>query len=86
MASRPRHDPQEPPGHAQADPLGLRDGGELVLLIGRDLDGVPQSLLESLNLGLLPGELLPEFIDAGLGRSAVHGVGDVLRLAVERLP
>ena len=44
-ASRPRHDPQQPPGHAQADPLGLGDGGELVLLVGGDLDGVSRAAL-----------------------------------------
>ena len=54
-APRPRQDPQQPPGHAQADPLGLGDGGELVLLVGGDLDGMSQPLLEGLNLGLPPG-------------------------------
>ena len=84
--SRPRHDPQQPPGHAQADPLGLGDGGELVLLVGGDLDGVFQPLLEGLDLGLLLGELLLKVVDPGLGRGAVHGVGDLFGLAVERLP
>ena len=82
----PVHDPQQPPGHAQADPLGLGDGGELVLLVGGDLDGVFQPLLEGLDLGPLLGELPLKLVDPGLGRGAVHGVGDLLGLAVERLP
>jgi hypothetical protein len=82
---RPGHDPQEPAGHAQADPLGLGDDGELVLLLGGDLDGEFQPLLEGLDLGLPPGELLLEIVDAGLGRGAIHGEGDTLGLAVERL-
>ena len=83
--SRSLHDPQEPPGHAQADPLGLGDGGKLVLLLGGDLDGVTQPFLEGLDLGPLYAELLLEFVNAGLGRGAVHGVGDLFGLAVERL-
>jgi len=82
---RSLHDPQEPPGHAQAHPFGLGDGGELVLLVGGDLDGVTEPFLEGLNLGLPLGELLLQFVDAGLGRSAVHGESDLLGLAVERL-
>jgi hypothetical protein len=31
------------PGRAQADTLGLGDGGELALPLGSDLDGVPSS-------------------------------------------
>jgi hypothetical protein len=57
-----------------------------VLLVGGDLDGVFQPLLEGLDLGPLLDELLLEFVDAGLGRGAVDGVGDLLGLAVERLP
>ena len=83
---RSLHDPQEPPGHAQADPLGLGDGSELVLLVGGDLDGVTQPLLEGLDLGPLFDESLLESVNAGLGRGAVHGVSDLLGLAVERLP
>ncbi len=86
VALDPVHDPQQPPGHAQADPLGLGDGGELVLLVGGDLDGVLQPLLEGLDLGLLLGELPLKLVDAGLGRGAVHGLDDLLGLAVERLP
>jgi hypothetical protein len=82
---RPGHDSQESPGHAQADALGLGDGGELILLIGGDLDGVLESLLKGLDLGLAAVELLLEFVDAGLGVGAVDGGGDLLGLAVERL-
>ena len=85
-AARPGHDLQEPPGHAQADPLGLGDGGELVLLVGGDLDGVPEPLLEGLDLGLPLGESSLEFVDAGPGRGAVDGLGDLPGLAVQRLP
>jgi hypothetical protein len=57
-----------------------------VLRVGGDLDGVLRPLLEGLNLGPLPGELPLEFVDPGLGRGAVHGVGDLFGLAVQRLP
>ena len=77
---------QEPPGHAQADPLGLGDGGELVLFVGRDLDGMAEPLLEVMDLGLALGQLLRKLVDLGLGRGAVDGVGDLLGFAVERLP
>src|SRR5512135_1308531 len=59
---RPLHDPQQPPGRAQADPLGLSDGSELVLLVGGNLDRALQSILEGLDLGLPRGELLLEFV------------------------
>jgi hypothetical protein len=77
---------QEPAGDAQADALGLGDDGELVLLLGGDLDGAPQPLAEGLDLGLLLGEVALKLVDPGSGRGAVHGVGDLLGLAVERLP
>ena len=80
------HDLQEPAGDAEADPLRLGDGGELVLFIGRDLDSELQPLLKGLDLGLLLGELLLEFVDAGLGRGAIDGVDDLLGLTVQRLP
>lgn len=83
---RSGHDPEEPAGDAEADPLGLGDGGELDVRVGGDLDGVLEPLPEGLDLGPLLDELLLEFVDAGLGRDAVHGVGDPLGLAVERLP
>ena len=57
-----------------------------MLLVGGDLDGVFQSLSEGLDLGLPLGELPLEFVDSGLGRGAVHGLGDLFGLAVERLP
>jgi hypothetical protein len=67
-------------------PLGLGNGGELLLLVGGDLDGVLEPLAKNLVLGLTFGELLLEFVDAGLSHSAVYGVSDLLGLAVERLP
>ena len=45
-----------------------------------------QPLLEGLDLGLPLGELSLQFVDAGLRRGAVHGLGDLFGLAVERLP
>ena len=83
---RPGHDLQQPPRHAQADPLGLGDAGELVLFVACDLDGVLQSLLEILDLNLLPGELPLEFVDAGLDCGSVDSIGDLTGLAVKRLP
>ena len=82
---RPGHDVQEPACDAEADPLGLGDDGELALLLGGDLDGVTEPFLEDTDLGSLVGELLLKFVDAGLGSGTVHGVGDLLGLAVERL-
>ena len=70
----------------QADPLGLGDAGELVLFVACDLDGVLQSLLEILDLSLLPGELPLEFVDAGLDCGSVDSIGDLTSLAVKRLP
>jgi hypothetical protein len=76
---------QEPACDAEADALGLGNDGELALLLGGDLDGDLEPLLEGLDLGPLLGELLLEFVDAGPGSGAVHGVGDLSGLAVERL-
>ncbi len=84
-ALRPGHDAQEPSGHAQADPLGLGDGGELVVLVGGDLDGALQPFLEGSDLGPLLGELSPKSIDPGFDRGAVDGFDDLLGFAVERL-
>lgn len=42
--------------------------------------------MEGLDLGSLLGELALQLVDLGLGRGARHGVGDLLGLAVERLP
>ena len=82
--SRPLHDPQQPPSHAQANPLGLGDGGELALFVGSDLDGAFEPVLEGLDLGLPLGELLLELVNAGLRRGAIDGVGDLFGLAVQR--
>ena len=43
-------------------------------------------VLEGVDLGLPLGELSLKFVDPGLGRGAVDGLGDLLGLAVERLP
>ena len=64
----------------------MGDAGELVLFVARDLDGVLQSLLEILDLSLLPGELPLEFVDAGLECGSVDSIGDLTGLAVKRLP
>jgi hypothetical protein len=82
---RRRHDPQEPAGDTQADPLGLGDGGELVLRVGGDLDGVLEPFLEGLDLGPVLGELSLEFVDPGFDRRSIHGLDDLFGLAVERL-
>jgi hypothetical protein len=84
--SRPRYDPQQPSGDAQADPLGLGDGGELVLFFGGDLHSVLQPLVKGLILRLLLGQLPLKFVDAGLGGGPVQGINDVIGLTVERLP
>ncbi len=84
--SHPRHDLQESPGHAEADPLGLGDDGELGLLLGGDLQGELQPLLEGLNLGVPLGELPVKPVDPGLDRNAIDGLDDLVGLAIERLP
>jgi hypothetical protein len=76
---------QEPAGHAEADALGLGDGGELVLLLATDLHGVLQPLAEGPILGVAVGELSPELVDPGLGRRTIDGGDDLLGLPVERL-
>ncbi len=54
--------------------------------VGGDLDGVSEPPLEGLDLGVLLGKLSLEIVDASPGRGAVHGIGNLLGLAVERLP
>jgi hypothetical protein len=83
---RSGHDPEEPAGDAEADPLGLGDGGELVVLVGGDLHGVLEPLPEGLDLGPVLGELSLKLVDPGFGRGAVDGLDDLAGLAVERLP
>jgi hypothetical protein len=80
---RPLHDPQQPPGDAQADSLGLGDGGELVLFLGGDLHGVLEPLVKGLIFRLLLGQLPLKFVDAGLGGGPVQSVNDLIGLAVE---
>jgi hypothetical protein len=82
---RSGHDLQEPAGHGEADPLGLGNRGELVLLVAGDLHGVLQPLTEGPIFGLLDGQVSPQFLDPGLGRGAIDGLDDLLSLAVERL-
>jgi hypothetical protein len=76
---------QEPAGDAEADPLGLGDGGELVPLVAGDLHGPLQSGAEGPILGLLVGQASPQLLDPGLGRGAIDGLDDLLGLTVERL-
>ena len=82
---RSGYDQQEPSGDGEADPLGLGDTGELVLLVAGDLHGVLQPLAEGPILGVAVGELTTEFVDASFGRGAGDGGDDLLSLAVERL-
>jgi len=82
---RSGHDEQEPAGDAEADPLGLGDGGELILLVSGDLDGSLQAAAKEPILGLAVGELLPEVFDPSFGRRAIDGLDDLLGLAIERL-
>jgi hypothetical protein len=82
---RSGHDAQQPAGDAEADPLGLGDGGELLLRVAGDLHRPLQPLAEGPILGLLVGELSPEVVDPSFGRRAVDGLDDLLGLTVERL-
>jgi hypothetical protein len=77
---------QESPGDAEADPLSLGDEGELGLLLGGDLAGELQLLLEGLDFGVPLGELSVKPVDPGLEHNAIDGLGDLLGLAIERLP
>jgi hypothetical protein len=83
--SRARHDLQESPGHAEADPLGLGDDGELGLLLGGDLEGELPLLPEGLNFSVPLGELSVKPVDPGLDHNAIDGLDDLLGLAIERL-
>ena len=56
-----------------------------MLLVGGDLDGVFEPILEGLDLVGLAGELLLEFVDPGLAGGGVDGAGHLVGLAVERL-
>jgi hypothetical protein len=82
---------QEPAGDGEADPLGLRNGGELLLHVARDLHGALQPLAEGLDLGLLLGKMTLKLVDPGSGRGAVDGLDgldgldDLRGLAIERL-
>jgi hypothetical protein len=82
---RSGHDLQESMGDAEADPLGLGDGGELVLRVAGDLHGPLQSGAQGAILGLLVGQASSQLLDPGLGRGAVDGFDDLPGLAVERL-
>ena len=83
---RSGHDVQESSGDAEADPLGLGDGGELVLLVGSDLDGVFQPLFQGVDLGLPLGKVSLQIVDLGPRRGALQSLGDLFGLAVQRLP
>lgn len=83
--SRPRHDLQESPGDAEADPLGLGDDGELGLLLGGDPEGEFQLILEGLDFSLPLGEFPVKPVDPGLDPNAIDGLDDLHGLAIERL-
>ena len=82
---RSGHDEQEPTGDAKADPLGLGDGGELILHVASDLHGPLQAAAKRPILGVAVGELLPEAVEPSFGRRAIEGLDDLLGLAIERL-
>jgi hypothetical protein len=79
------HHVEESAGDGEADPLGLGDGGELLLLVTCDLHGPLQAAAKGLILDLAVGELSPEVVDPSLGGRAVDGLDDLLGLAIERL-
>ena len=81
--ARPRHDLQESPGDAEADPLGLGGDGELGLLLGGDLAGELQLLLEGLNFRVPLCELSVKPVNPGLDPNAIDGLDDLLGLAIE---
>src|SRR4051794_203709 len=56
---RSGHDVEEAAGDSEADPLGLGDGGELLLHVAGDLHGSLQAAAKGLIFGLAVGELLP---------------------------
>jgi len=82
---RPGHDVQEPAGDGEADPFGLGDGGELLLLVAGDLHGPLQPRAKGPILGLLVGQASLQFLDVGSGDGAVGGLDDRLGLTVKRL-
>jgi hypothetical protein len=82
---RSGHDLQESASDAEADPLRLCNGDELLLPVAGDLDGPLQAAAKGPILGLPVGELSPEVVDPGFGRRAIDGLDDLLGLAVERL-
>lgn len=82
---RSGHDVEESAGDAEADPLGLGDGGELLLHVAGDLHGPLQASAKGLILDLAVGQLSPEVVDASFGGRAIDGLDDLGGLAVERL-
>ena len=82
---RPVDDPEEPAGDAEADALGLGDGGELVSLLRGDLDGMIQAIPEDLDLDLSLIELVTKVVDLGPDGLAIDGLDDLLGLAIKRL-
>ena len=78
-------DLQEATGDAEADALGLGDSGEVVVQLRREEDGVLESVVECLDLGVLAVELFLKLGDASLGGIAIQGLDDVLGLAIEGL-
>jgi hypothetical protein len=78
-------DIEESAGNAEADPLGLGDGGELLLLVASDLHGPLQAAAKGLIFGLAVSELSPEVVDASHDGRALDGLDDLCGLAIERL-
>ena len=82
---RSADDLEQPPGDAEADALGLSDGGEVVVDFRREDDSVLEPVVEGLDLSVLPVELLLEPVDPSYGGVAVDGLDDVVSFAVEGL-
>lgn len=78
-------DLEEASGDAEADALGLSDGGEVVVELRGEEDGVLEAVMEGLDLGVLAVELLLKWCDASLGGLAIDGLDDVVGLAIECL-
>ena len=72
-------------GDTEADALGLGDGGEVVVELRGEDDGVLESVVEGLNLGVLAVELFLEPLAASQGGLGIEGQDDVVSLAVEGL-
>lgn len=79
------NDLKQAAGDRQADAFGLGDGGEVVLKLRGQENGILQAVLEGLKFGLLGVELVAQLVDLGLGGLTFDRLNDVLGLAVEGL-